>query len=61
MAETAEEIFVIQNNHFRGQALANALQMKHLIDGTRPEAPAELVATYPDLEDQVTVERRGLF
>ena len=61
MAETAAEMFVIQNNHFRGQALAAALQMKHLVDGTRPAAPAELVAAYPDLQDQVIPERRGLF
>ena len=50
-------MFVVQNNHFRGQALANALQMRHLIEGERPEAPEELVATYPDLERDVTVRR----
>jgi uncharacterized protein YecE (DUF72 family) len=61
MAESAEELYVIQNNHFRGQALVNALQMKHLIEGKRPPAPEELVATYPDLESQVVVERTRLF
>ncbi len=61
MAESAESLFVIQNNHFRGQALVNALQMKHRVEGTRPAAPDELVAAYPELIDQVTVERTRLF
>ncbi len=61
MAESAESLFVIQNNHFRGQALVNALQMRHLVDGTRPAAPEDLVATYPELSGQVTVERTRLF
>jgi uncharacterized protein YecE (DUF72 family) len=61
MSESAAELYVIQNNHFRGQALVNALQMRHLIEGMRPPAPEELVATYPDLASQVIVERTRLF
>ena len=61
MAEAAEELYVIQNNHFRGQALANALQLKHLLDECRPPAPEELVDTYPDLAQHVNVRRQRLF
>jgi uncharacterized protein YecE (DUF72 family) len=61
MSEVAEELYVIQNNHFRGQALVNALQLKHLVQGARPEAPQELVAAYPALESRVTVRRTRLF
>jgi uncharacterized protein YecE (DUF72 family) len=61
MAEQAENLVVVQNNHFRGQALANALQMKHLVEGKRPLAPGTLVAAYPELEDDTRVEDRGLF
>ena len=61
MADQAESLVVVQNNHFRGQALANTLQMKHLIDGTPPQAPDTLVATYPELEQDTKVERDGLF
>ncbi len=61
MAGSAESLFVIQNNHFRGQALVNALQMRHLVEGTRPAAPDHLVASYPELSDRVTVERTRLF
>jgi uncharacterized protein YecE (DUF72 family) len=61
LAARAEELYVIQNNHFRGQALVNALQMKRLLRGNRPRAPEELVAAYPALEPDVTVERHRLF
>ena len=52
---------MIANNHFRGQAFANALQLKHLISGIEPEAPEELVAAYPELRDIVRVTRERLF
>ena len=61
MATQAAEMFVIQNNHFRGQALANALQLKHLLQEPLPLAPEELVALYPQLEPEVTVRRSKLF
>ena len=51
----------IQNNHFRGQALANSLEMVQLLEDRLPEAPEELVAAFPDLEPRVTVRRRRLF
>lgn len=61
MASATAEMYVIQNNHFRGQALANALQMKRLVGDAPPEAPEELVAAYPALEPDVRVQRRRLF
>lgn len=61
MSEQAAELFVVQNNHFRGQALANTLQLRHLIEGQRPEAPQELVEAFPDLASDVRVRRTRLF
>ncbi len=61
LARSAAEVFVIQNNHFRGQALANALQMKHLLQGTKPPAPRTLVESYPDLAPFVSDEPGRLF
>lgn len=61
LARNAEEVFVVQNNHFRGQALANALQLRHLFEGEKPRAPQGLVETYPDLEEHVRGERETLF
>ena len=61
MAEQAAELVVVQNNHFRGQALVNALQLKHRLTGTRPRAPQSLVDSYPSLAEDVIVERQRLF
>jgi uncharacterized protein YecE (DUF72 family) len=61
MAEKAEELIVVQNNHFRGQALVNALQMKHLLQGGRPPAPETLAEAFPGLASTVAVERSRLF
>jgi uncharacterized protein YecE (DUF72 family) len=61
MATRAEETIVVQNNHFRGKALVNALQLKHRLQGLRPPAPDTLVAAYPELEPVIRVERSRLF
>jgi len=61
MAGAAEELIVVQNNHFRGQALVNALQLKHLVQGQTPLAPETLVAAYPELAAQTVAERSRLF
>lgn len=44
-----ERLFVVLNNHFRGQALANALQIGSMIDGRRRAAPPSLLEMYPAL------------
>jgi uncharacterized protein YecE (DUF72 family) len=61
MAAKAEELFIVQNNHFRGQALVNALQIKRLLQNSWPPAPQELVLAYPQLEDEVEIQRTRLF
>ncbi len=61
VAQDAAEVFVVQNNHFRGKALVNALQIRHLLSGTRPPAPATLVAAYPELQGFVSPEGDRLF
>jgi uncharacterized protein YecE (DUF72 family) len=42
-------VYAILNNHFRGQAVANALELNSLLNGARPMAPADLVRAYPRL------------
>ncbi len=61
LASAAERVFVVQNNHFRGKALVNALQLKALLDKRRPAAPEELVLAYPELAPDVIVRRTRLF
>jgi uncharacterized protein YecE (DUF72 family) len=40
---------IITNNHFRGQALVNAIQMRALLAGEPQSAPEALLARYPSL------------
>jgi uncharacterized protein YecE (DUF72 family) len=47
-AERAPDVYVVTNNHFRGQAPANALMLEAMVEGRRVPAPSELVARYPE-------------
>lgn len=48
-AESATTL-VITNNHYRGQAPTNALQLRHELLEERPLAPKVLVERYPQLQ-----------
>jgi uncharacterized protein YecE (DUF72 family) len=43
----AEETYVVTNNHFRGQALVNAMEILEELDTTPPAIPPLLEAAYP--------------
>jgi uncharacterized protein YecE (DUF72 family) len=49
-AETAREVVVVLNNHFRGQAVANALELKSMLDGTKVAVPEPMLKAYPRLD-----------
>jgi len=51
MAAQVEVTFVAANNHPRGQAPANAVELKSLLLGQKTKAPETLVKTYPELEE----------
>lgn len=61
LAASAAEVLVVQNNHFRGKAVVNALQMKHALQGVPPLAPSHLMAAYPDLVAVAAPEPGRLF
>jgi uncharacterized protein YecE (DUF72 family) len=44
----APDVYVITNNHFRGQAVANAKMLESMVEGRKVDAPPELVAAFPD-------------
>jgi len=44
----AEETYVVTNNHFRGQALVNAMEILEELDTESPGIPPLLKAAYPD-------------
>ena len=51
LGNKSEKVLVITNNHYRGQALANALQIKNKITGEKLDIPLSLLKTYPLLKD----------
>ena len=50
IAQKAEIVHVVANNHFEAKAGVNALQLKHLLTGQRVRAPESLLEHYPDLK-----------
>lgn len=49
MANSAERIFVIANNHYKGQGAANALQLRHTLTGQPVGVPPTMLEHYPML------------
>lgn len=56
LAAETDETYVITNNHFAGQAVANALELLAELGGAPVPAPAELVEAFPHLR-AVTLPR----
>jgi uncharacterized protein YecE (DUF72 family) len=59
IAEKTRESYVITNNHFRGQAVVNALEIKATLQEERVLAPAPLFERYPQLEQSAVPEVEG--
>jgi uncharacterized protein YecE (DUF72 family) len=49
LGRNTDKVFVITNNHYRGQALANALQIKNKITGQLLNIPRTMIQRYPVL------------
>jgi len=59
-ARGVEEIFIIANNHYRGKAACNALELQRvLVGGSR--APGPLARAYPRLGSSGEASQRRLF
>jgi uncharacterized protein YecE (DUF72 family) len=50
MIENSPKTYIIFNNHYRGQAVANSLQTMFLMDSKKVNAPERLIETYPELK-----------
>jgi uncharacterized protein YecE (DUF72 family) len=46
--QNTEEMYAVTNNHFRGQALVNAIEIMEELDAVPPAVPPLLAAAYPD-------------
>jgi uncharacterized protein YecE (DUF72 family) len=49
-AKAPSGVYAILNNHFRGQAVANALELQAALTGETRDVPAMLRAAYPAIE-----------
>jgi uncharacterized protein YecE (DUF72 family) len=48
LADEVPDVYVVTNNHFRGQAAANAAMLESMVEGRKVEAPPELFARYAE-------------
>jgi uncharacterized protein YecE (DUF72 family) len=51
VAEKAEKTFVVTNNHYKGKAAANALELKQMLTGKKVRVPPLLTKEYPRLAE----------
>ena len=61
LAEGSDRVFIITNNHYRGQALANALQIKNMLTGEKLQIPATMLEKYPVLKEIAKKLEKGQF
>jgi uncharacterized protein YecE (DUF72 family) len=55
IAGQTQKTFVVTNNHYKGQAAVNALELKEMLGGKKVKAPKTLVDHYPEqLKDIAT-------
>ena len=60
VAKHTRETYVITNNHFRGQAVVNAVEIKAALEEERVPAPEPLFQHYKRLEESATHEGGSL-
>jgi len=51
LSERTETTFVVTNNHFEGKGVVNALQLMHMLSGSKVKVPETLRHRYPLLEE----------
>lgn len=59
LGNKSNKVFVITNNHYRGQALANALQIKNMVTQEKLDIPVDLLNQYPVLREIIKKMKSG--
>ncbi|MDH4220054.1 MAG: DUF72 domain-containing protein [Candidatus Aminicenantes bacterium] len=59
LGNKSNKVFVITNNHYRGQALANALQIKNMVTQEKLDIPVDLLKQYPALREIIKKLKSG--
>ncbi len=55
MRTLANDIYVVTNNHYAGQAVVNAFELKHGLGQTVEEIPESLITKYPRLKELISL------
>ncbi len=61
VAKKAEKTFVVTNNHYKGKAAVNALELKSLLTGKKVWVPEALQREYPELANVAKAMEKSLF
>ncbi|MFQ5806827.1 MAG: DUF72 domain-containing protein [Phycisphaerae bacterium] len=62
LSAKAQSVYVFANNHYRGQGVANALELRAFLEGGPVSVPNDLLRTYPHLKYVARPPREpGLF
>lgn len=59
LGKKSDKIYVVSNNHYQGQALANALQLKNKITGNKVDVPLDLLKRFPVLKEIIDRLKQG--
>ncbi|MBS3818836.1 DUF72 domain-containing protein [bacterium] len=59
LSDKSEKVCVVTNNHYRGQAFANALQIKNMLTREKFDIPSSLVERYPVLQEIIDQLKKG--
>lgn len=59
LGRKSPKVFIITNNHYRGQAMANALQIKNMLTGEKLDIPYLLLKQFPVLEEIIQKLKNG--
>ncbi|HEX9902493.1 MAG TPA: DUF72 domain-containing protein [Acidobacteriota bacterium] len=59
LGRKSPKVFIITNNHYRGQAMANALQIKNMVTGEKLDIPHLLLKQFPVLAEIVKKLKTG--
>lgn len=51
IAQESTEMYIITNNHYRGKAICNALEIKAKLEGKKLRVPDILIQHYPQLKE----------
>ena len=58
VAKQSRETYVVTNNHFRGQAVVNAVEIKAALEEERVPAPEPLFKVYPRLSESAVPDEK---